>query len=73
VAAREKVIRVIEKLHSFRLTKAAELVETVVGETLAYYNSPEGRREANAVLLPRTHPSARLQSVLILSCRAYKY
>jgi putative transposase len=27
VAAREKAIRVIEKLHGFRLTKAAELAE----------------------------------------------
>jgi putative transposase len=41
VAARGKIIRVIEKLHSFRLSKAAELVETAVEETLTYYSFPE--------------------------------
>jgi hypothetical protein len=37
VAAREKVIRVIEKLRALRLTRAADLVEAAVEETLAYY------------------------------------
>ena len=37
-AAREKAIRVIEKL---RLTRAAELVEAAVEETLTYYAFPE--------------------------------
>ena len=41
VAAREKAIRVIEKLRALRLTKAAELVEASVGETLTYYAFPE--------------------------------
>jgi transposase-like protein len=41
VAAREKAIRVIEKLHCFRLTKAAELAEAGVAETLTYYTFPE--------------------------------
>ena len=41
VAAREKAIRVIEKLHALRLTRAAELVEAAVEETLAYYAFPE--------------------------------
>jgi putative transposase len=41
VAARQKAVQVIEKLHRLRLTKAAELVETAVEETLAYYAFPE--------------------------------
>jgi hypothetical protein len=43
VAAREKTIRVIEKLHGFRLTKAAEFAEAGVAETLTYlyYFFPE--------------------------------
>ena len=36
VAARQKAVQVIEKLRGLRLTKAAELVETAVEETLAY-------------------------------------
>ena len=40
-AAREKAIRVIEKLRGFRLTRAAELVEAAVEETLSYYAFPE--------------------------------
>jgi putative transposase len=41
VAAREKAIRVIEKLRGLRLTKAAELAEAAVEETLTYYAFPE--------------------------------
>jgi hypothetical protein len=41
VAAREKAIRVIEKLRALRLTRAAELVEAAVEKTLAYYAFPE--------------------------------
>jgi putative transposase len=41
VAAREKAVRVIEKLRGLRLTKAAELVESVVEETLTYYAFPD--------------------------------
>jgi putative transposase len=41
VAARQQAVRVIEKLRGLRLTKAAELVETAVEETLAYYAFPE--------------------------------
>ena len=40
-AAREKTIRVIEKLRGLRLTPAAELVEAAVEETLTYYTFPE--------------------------------
>src|SRR4029077_6198900 len=40
-AAREKAIRVIEKLRGLRLTTAAQLVEGAVEETLAYYAFPE--------------------------------
>jgi putative transposase len=40
-AAREKAQAVIAKLREQRLTKAAELVETSVHETLAYYSFPE--------------------------------
>ena len=36
-----KAIRVIEKLPALRLTKAAELAEAAVEETLAYYAFPE--------------------------------
>jgi hypothetical protein len=41
MAAREKAIRMIEKLRGFRLIKAAELTEAGVEETLSYYASPE--------------------------------
>jgi putative transposase len=41
VAAREKAVRVIEKLRTLRLSKAAELVESAVEETLTYYAFPE--------------------------------
>jgi len=41
VAAREKAIRVIEKLRDSHLIGAAELVETAVEETLTYYGFPE--------------------------------
>ena len=40
-AAREKANRVIEKLRGLRLSRAAELVETAVEETLIYYAFPE--------------------------------
>ena len=41
VAAREKAIRVIEKLRALRLIRAAELVEAAVEETLTYYAFPQ--------------------------------
>ena len=41
VAAREKAVRVIDKLRGLRLAKAAELVEAAVEETLTYYAFPE--------------------------------
>jgi len=41
LAAREKASRVIEKLRALRLTKAAELAEAAVEETLTYYAFPE--------------------------------
>ena len=37
----KKAIRVIEKLRALRLTKAAELAEAAVEETLIYYAFPE--------------------------------
>ena len=40
-AAREKANRVTEKLRGLRLTRAAELVEAAVEETLSYYAFPE--------------------------------
>jgi putative transposase len=40
-AAREKAIRVIEKLRGLRLSRAAELVGAAVEETLSYYTFPE--------------------------------
>lgn len=40
-AAREKAFRVVAKLRDQRLTRAAELVERCVDETLAYYRFPE--------------------------------
>jgi putative transposase len=41
VAAREKAVRVIDKLRALRLTKAADLAEDAVEETLTYYHFPE--------------------------------
>jgi putative transposase len=40
-AAREKARQVVAKLRDHRLTKAAELVESGIEETLAYYGFPE--------------------------------
>jgi len=40
-AAREKARQVVAKLRDQRLTKAAELIETSVHETLTYYSFPE--------------------------------
>jgi transposase-like protein len=40
-AARRKAGEVVARLHSLRLRKAAELVETAIPETLAYYAFPE--------------------------------
>jgi len=40
-AAREKAEAVVAKLREQRLTKAAELIEACVHETLAYYSFPE--------------------------------
>jgi putative transposase len=40
-AGKEKARQVVDKLHASRLTKAAELVERGIDETLAYYEFPE--------------------------------
>ena len=40
-AARDKARQVVSKLRDHRLTKAAELVEASIDETLAYYQFPE--------------------------------
>lgn len=54
-AAREKASQVVAKLRASRLMKAAELVETSVGETLAYYAFPESHWCASG---PTTRSSA---------------
>ena len=41
MAAHDKAVRVIEKLRGLRLTRAAELAEAGVEETLTYYGFPE--------------------------------
>src|SRR5262249_30267484 len=41
VAAREKAVRVVEKLAALRLTRAAELGGAAVEEKLTYYAFPE--------------------------------
>src|SRR5712672_3706292 len=57
-AAREKAIRVIEKLRGLRLSSAAELVEMAVEETLAYYAFPRGAVAADSHQQPaRAHPA----------------
>src|SRR3974390_252092 len=56
VAARQKAVQVIEKLRGLRLTKAAELVETAVDETLAYYAFPEEHWRR----IRTTHPLERI-------------
>jgi transposase-like protein len=66
-AAREKASQVVAKLRALRLTKAAELVETGVGETLAYYEFPEAhwRRIRTTDVFDKP---LRPQSMLFLSC-----
>lgn len=39
-AAKEKALRVVEKLRTMRLARAAEIVETGIAETLSYYAMP---------------------------------
>jgi hypothetical protein len=57
VAAREKAIRVIEKLRGLRFTKAAELAEAAVEETLSLC-LPGGALAAHAHQQPaRAHPA----------------
>ena len=46
-AARQKAVQVIEKLRGVCLTKAAELVEAGVEQTLAYYAFSEEHCGAN--------------------------
>ena len=41
MAAREKAVRVIDKMRGLRLAKAAELAEVAIEETLTYYAFPE--------------------------------
>ena len=52
-AARQKADQVIEKLRGLRLIKAAEIVETAVDETLAYYAFPDMTRIRSRTLAPR--------------------
>ncbi len=39
-AAKEKGRQIVEKLRAMKLAKAAEIVESGIGETLSYYNLP---------------------------------
>jgi putative transposase len=39
-AAKEKARLVVEKLRAMKLTKAADIVENGIGETLSYYSFP---------------------------------
>src|SRR5580704_12042560 len=63
-AAQRNAAEVIARLHSMRLGKAAELVETAVPETLAYYAFPEehwrrirtNSARAHHARDPQTHP-----------------
>ena len=58
VAAREKAVRVIEKLRGLRLSRAAELVEMAAEETLTYYAFPEEHwRRIRTNNPPRAHPA----------------
>jgi transposase-like protein len=41
VAARQKAVQVSQKLRGLRLTKAVELMEKALEETLTYYAFPE--------------------------------
>jgi transposase-like protein len=63
VAAREKAVRVVEKLAALRLTRAAELVGAAVEETLTYYAfPPRGALAAHPHQQPARAPSARDQA-----------
>jgi transposase-like protein len=46
VAARKKAVRVMKKLRTLRLNKAAELVESAVEETLTFWNWRERLRRS---------------------------
>jgi hypothetical protein len=65
VAAREKAVRVIDKLRGLRLTKAAELAEAGVEETLTYYGFPEEHwpESAPTILLERSSASSARSDV----------
>jgi len=55
VAAREKAVRVIEKLRALHLIRAAELVEKAVEKTLIYYAFPEEHWRRIRTNNPRAH------------------
>lgn len=57
-AAQRKAAEVVARLLSMRLGKAAELVETAVPETLAYYAFPDSRKSIGGALGPTIHLSA---------------
>ena len=65
-AAREKAVRVIEKLHALRLTKAAELVEAAAEETLTYYALQEEHWRASEPTICLSASYARLGDVPVL-------
>jgi hypothetical protein len=62
VPSSSKAIRVIEKLHCFRLTKAAELAEAGVGETLTYYKRFFVNRDFVEIALLHSFVRTRLHS-----------
>jgi putative transposase len=62
VSAREKAVGVIEKPRGLRLTRAAELVEAAVEETLAYYAFPEEHWRRIRINNPLERPPARDQT-----------
>jgi hypothetical protein len=59
LAAREKAIRVIEKLRGLHLTRAAELVEAAVEKTLTYYAFRRSIGEAFALIICSSGSCAR--------------
>ena len=63
-AAREKAVRVIEKLRGLRLSRAAELAEAAVEETLTYQlRLPGGALAACSHRQPaRAHPAPTCRS-----------
>ena len=69
-AARQKAVQVIEKLRGLRLTKAADIVETAVDETLAYYTFPRNTGGESARIIRWNASCARSDGAPVLSARS---